>query len=251
MNEAKETLRRYFSQTSNTVHFHGDGVLINKLASVLTDDCCEEYDAPDVYIKNENEVWIIEHFEFDCYKANRKGSSYKREENRVNNNEKKIVPTEEGVYFGDTINADSSYADYVGNVLKGFNNHYKKIEDYKQNLINDGVADEKTTFIVIFLIDDVSPLGTSYIDKEAIWRPIILAHCREFLQVLKNAKLVDGVLAVSSASEQKLIWFIDRNQIDEYLMNSEDYSECRFVDLKPHVVGFKVAIPDSAISPKE
>lgn len=116
MNEAIETLKNYFSKESNIVHFYCDDSFVTHFAEVLSDGVSGEYDVPDLYIKFENELWIIEHFEFDCYKSSRKGSSYKREQSRIDKAEEKIIPTTEGVVFHDTIDAESSYIDYVNNV---------------------------------------------------------------------------------------------------------------------------------------
>ena len=136
-NEAIETLKKYFSEESNTIHFHGDNSFVTHFAEVLFEGISREYEAPDLYIKYGNELWIIEHFEFDCFKSSRKGSTYKREQSRINKIEENIKPTKEGVVFHNTIDANSSYNDYVNNVAKIFNSHYQKIEKYKSNLIND------------------------------------------------------------------------------------------------------------------
>lgn len=242
MNEAIETLKKYFSEESNTIHFHGDNSFVTHFAEVLFEGISREYEAPDLYIKYGNELWIIEHFEFDCFKSSRKGSTYKREQSRINKIEENIKPTKEGVVFHNTIDANSSYNDYVNNVAKIFNSHYQKIEKYKSNLINDKVADENTRFITLFLIDDVSPLGSSYVDEQGKWRAIILAHSKEFLNLLRESPLLNGVLAVSCCSKEKFIWFIDGKQIDEYYLNAEDYSNCKFMNFKPHIVGFKIEL---------
>ena len=247
MNEAVETLKKYLSNEINTVHYHGNDSLVSRFCDVLYYGKTVECDAPDMYIKIDNEIWILEHFEFDCYKANRKGSTYKREKNRIDRAESELEPSEKGVVFHDTIKADSSYVNYIDNVTRSFRSHYEKVEQYKKNLLEEKIADDKTDFKIIFLVDDVSPLGSSYVDERGIWRPIVLSHSKKFLQLLEESPLVDGVLSVSCGNSEKYIWFIDRRQINEYYNNVEDYDSCKFMDFKPHVVGVKIAIPDELI----
>ncbi|MBE5903281.1 MAG: hypothetical protein E7275_03240 [Pseudobutyrivibrio sp.] len=243
MGEAFDTLKKYFSKERNTVHYHGNSILVTKLEDALFRGTIIEFDAPDIYIKLENVVWIIEHFEFDCSHSNRKGSSFKREEYRVANAEEKIVTTEQGALFHDKIKAESSYRYYVDNVTKIFQSHYSKINTYKDNLIRDKIADENTVFKVIFLIDDVSILGSSCIDDDGEWQPIVLACCKEFLGVIEKSYLLDGVLAVSSCDDKGIIWFIDRSQINEYYLNAKDYASYRFMNLTPHVLCYSKVIP--------
>lgn len=105
-------------------------------------------------------------------------------------------------------------------------------------------ANKNSVFKVIFLIEDTSLLGSSYVDKEGIWRPVILAHSKEFLALLGKSPLVDAVVAVSAINESRNSWFIDRTQVEEYLLEAEDYAECRFMVFRPIVIGFKQVIPD-------
>jgi len=243
MSEAIDTLKKYFCEEMNTVHYHGDDAFVTQMADALYRGEIIEYEAPDLYIKLENVVWVLEHFEFDCSRSNRKGSAFKKEESRVIRAEEKIKPTNQGTLFHDKIVAESSYDDYVKNVIKNFKSHYVKIGIYKQNLIKDRIADENTIFKVIFLIDDVSILGASCIDDKGDWIPIILAHCREFLDLLEDSSMVDGVLAFSSCDDKKLIWFIDRYQLKDYSLNAEDYNSFKFMKLMPNVLEYTIAVP--------
>lgn len=247
MSEAIETLQKYLSKDSNTIHYHGDGMLVNHFADVLFNGISHDYESPDMYIVYEDEIWIIEHFEFDCYKRTRKGSSCRVEHSRIDREMDRIIPTEEGTTYHDAINANSSYENYIKNVKMYFEAHYKKVAQYKTNLINHNIAKEGMKFNVMFLIDDISPLGTSYVDEHSVWTVIDLAHSKEFLNIMNSSPDVDCVLATSCCSQEKFIWFIDRKQLDEYYKNIVDYRAGRFLDFTPHVVGSKILIPDSII----
>lgn len=243
MGESFDTLNKYFSEYTNTVHYFGNDILVRQLADALYSGAVIEYEAPDIYLKLDNVVWIIEHFEFDCFRSNRKGSSLKREECRIARAEENIIPTEQGVLFHDRITAESSYCDYINNVKRSFKAHYRKIDTYKHNLINARIADENTIFKVIFLIDDASIFGSSCIDDTNNWSPVVLAHSKEFLEILEKVDSVDGILTGTSVDNEKYIWFIDRCQIDEYYKNVEGYDSFRFMNFVPHVLGYTITIP--------
>lgn len=244
MSEAIETLQKYLSDKTNIIHYYGNDALVKKLFDALYNGTIHDYKAPDMYVKYEKEIWLIEHFEIDCYKHNRKGSAYRIEQNRVDQKFEHVTPSNNGTVFHETIEGTSSYEDYVSNVKNSFLMHYCKIDNYKQSLIDKNIAVENTKFVVMFLIDDVSPLGTSYIDKKGKWRPIFLSNCKEFLDILNNSPNVDCVLSTSCSSREKYIWFIDRNNLDEHYKNAEDYKNGEFVAFKPHVIGGKIIIPN-------
>lgn len=247
MSEAIDTLQKFFSKESNTVHYHGDDKQVKHFADALLNGTIHDYEAPDMYIEYEDEIWIIEHFEFDSFRRTRKGSSCRAEQSRIDREFDGIIATEEGVTYHGTISASSSYDDYIDNVKESFNSHYKKISQYKSNLISDDADKGDSKFLVMFLIDDISPLGTSYVDEKTGWTLIDLAHSKEFLDVMKVSSDVDFVLATACCSDEKFIWFIDREQLDEYYQNVVDYRSGRFLDFKPHVLGGKIAIPDSKL----
>ena len=46
------------------------------------------------------------------------------------------------------------------------------------------------------------------------------------------------------AGSIKVVWFIDRNKVGEYLKESIDYSKMQFIDYEPQVLGFQRLIPN-------
>ena len=76
MDEALKTLMKYFGKSVNaTVHFLGSGNGVKKFAElfpeyILMDERPEDQrDSPDLYVKKDNAVYIIEHFELDCFRS--------------------------------------------------------------------------------------------------------------------------------------------------------------------------------------
>ena len=258
MDEAIKTLMKYFGKSENaTVHFHGSGNGVKKFAElfpdyILKDERPEDQrDSPDLYVKKDNTVYIIEHFEFDCFRSTKKGSKYRVEEARIERGFKKIEPTTDGTISRDTIEAESSYSDYINNVTKLFKSHSNHIPEYIKHLKERSIIKAGDMIKVVFLIEHVSPLGTcAYnLDKGYSGKmvPITLAGSIEFLELMEKDPSVDYVLACSKVDNHDFIWFIDRDEIEEYKKEKIDYANMEFLNWKPNVVCGKIAIPKEAI----
>lgn len=246
-NELLTAINKYFSSDEGTsIKYHGTGAVAKEFADVF--QFGEKFigDAPDMFIRKNDVAFIIEHFEFDCYRATRKGSQNRREQSRIERLEKKLIPTEAGVYFHDKIHGTSSYQDYIENVCRNFNEHYLQINTYKANLKKYGLISDSLAVQVLFLIEDTSPLGSMVVDNSnnsPSIHSICLGACPEFLSLLGNSPDVNCVLACSMIGSTKEVWFIDRNEISEYQKESIDYSKMKFMDYEPQVSGFQFLIP--------
>lgn len=258
MDEAIKTLMKYFGKSENaTVHFHGSGNGVKKFAElfpeyILKDERPEDQrDSPDLYVKIDNTVYIIEHFEFDCFRSTKKGSKYRVEEARIERGFKKIEPTTTGTISRDTIDAVSSYSDYINNVTKLFNNHSGHIPEYINHLKERNIIKPGDMIKVVFLIEDVSPLGTTAYERGEGYSgkmvPITLASSVEFLELMEKDPSVDYVLACSKIDDYDYIWFIDRDEIEEYKKEKIDYGNMEFLNWKPSVVCGKITIPREAL----
>ncbi len=241
--EAIQTLQHYFSGENGTeLHYFGNGIGAKEFANLYQFGERFVGDSLDMLIKSKRVSLIIEHFEFDCYRANHKGSQNKKEQARISRAEQKIAPTESGTLHHDQINGLSSYEFYVNNVCSNFKEHYARIPKYKKNLQAHGLISASEEVKTLFLIDDVSPLGTMTADEHGAM-PVVLACCKEFLDLLSVSDYVDYVLACSSAGSNEYIWFIDRDEIKYYYKEIRDYASMQFLDFTPQVVGFKIIIP--------
>ena len=259
MNEANSTLTRYFGKNdSTTVHYYGSGRGVTQFAELFPEHILDDIrpedkrDSPDLYMKKDNIVYIIEHFEFDCYSSTRKGgSSFRLEEARIEKRIRKVIPTEEGTITRDIIDAKSSYSDYIKNVSALFKKHSRHIPDYIKHLSESNIFKDNDIIKVVFLIEDVSPVGTRAYNRGDGYAgemvPIVLANCAEFLELMKSDTVVDYVIACSSIDRHDIVWFIDREDIQEYLSNAKDYAHMEFMDWKPNVVSAQIAIPQDKL----
>lgn len=252
-NEAYDLLQQIIaSENGLNIHFYGSSTSANKVAQQLQNGDVYLRDAPDLLIKYENDALIVEHFEFDSYHVRRKkGSLGKREISRIDKIGDSIQPTEEGAFFHDQINADTSYSDYLQNVTNVFCKHYNHILMYKENLLKDGLINATTSVKVMFLIEDTTTLGAMALDKKADIHHIFLSHCKPFLDLLKASPDVNYILACSSTSNRYFSWFIDCSQLDAYYEKVVDYENMDFLDFTPQVTGFKILVPEGGNSEKE
>jgi len=249
-NEAVNTLAHYFRNESNTVHFLGadEGVML--FCDLLQNGKTIADDAPDMVLIKDEIAVIVEHFEFDSFQVTRKGSSSRTEQARIEREQSQISANPEGVVYHSKIKANSSYHDYVANVTRGFTDHYKRIAVYKKNLVDKGFLSAAMTTKTLFLIDDVSPIGSIAFDrcgKEQQTVPVVLAQCPEFLQLLECSPNLDYVLCCSSAGSDEFIWFIDLSELPAYVEKQCDYARMQFLGNYPSVVIGKISIPEGDI----
>ena len=253
-NEATRALEHYLRNESNTIHFLGADAGVNLLCEVLQDGRSIPGDAPDLVVIKENSAVIIEHFEFDSFRVTRKGSTSRTEQARIEREQSLMPATPDGVVYHGKIQATSSYSDYIANVSRSFKEHYGRIATYKKNLIECGTITEEMTIKTVFLIDDVSPIGSIAVDystQPSQIVPVILAQSPEFLQLLSDSCDLDYVLCCSSAGSNEYFWFIDLDQLPAYVEKQCDYASMQFLSSHPSVVIGKISIPHGSVGDKE
>lgn len=74
---------RYFGKDGTEMYFWGHGNGVKKFLNFYQYGKMRFGDAPDRVILKNKEALIVEHFEFDCYCANRKGSQLRKEQSRI------------------------------------------------------------------------------------------------------------------------------------------------------------------------
>lgn len=249
MDKEEQTFRKYLAE-GGTIHFHGSAQPCQNYMDFLSQSHFIIRNAPDFVALGEKKAIILEHFEFDCYPVNKKGSQNQQEQARIDRKRKSLPIPKEGLVYQDTIQGQSSYEDYVKNLTRNFKSHYKKIETYKQNILNDGLINSETEIKVAFLIEDVSPLPCSYIDRSngrAQMALIDLAHSPEFLELFEQSPNVDFIISCSTTGKENWVWFIDRTRLPAYQENSIDYKNEEFIPWKPHVVGTAYSFTDEEL----
>ncbi len=247
--EIIRTLRQYFS-VDGKLQYWGDDKTVKALTEMFATAKPYGEEAPDMYFIKGNRVLIIEHFEFDCYHAAKNGSSsFRREEARIKRVFDAVPLTEQRItVMRDVIRGKSSYEDYVKNVRRNFLKHYKKIDKYFEKLKEVGVIREETDVKVMFLIDDVSPLGALVVDNNDKWNEgdtssVQLSCSIEFLNLLTDSPKVDYVISCSTCFSNPMVWFISRNNLSAYYQHSVDYASMRFLSLTPHVIEVRTIVP--------
>ena len=241
-NEAIKTLKQYFRNESNSIEFFGSDVGVNMFIDFLQNGKTIANDAPDMILLKDNMAIIVEHFEFDSSHANRKGSSNRIEEARIDRQIREKMAISNEYIHQDVINASCSYQDYVANVTKGFLHHYNQIENYKQNLINKKIITLDTIVKIMFLIEDVSPIGSIAFGNnngKAQKLPVTLAQCPEFLDLVEQYNQIDYVLCCSYVCDSEYVWFIDCDQIPAYREKQCDYANMRFFNNPICIVEFR------------
>ena len=246
-NEAYKTIKQYFSE-DGVMQYRGNKKTVLALTELFATTKPIFSDAPDLYFRKDNLVLIIEHFEFDCYYAGKKGSSFRREEARIQRALETAPMTGNSLIMHDEIKGKASYEDYIRNLKKSFEEHYARIDTYINNLSDQGIIHDDTDVKVMFLIDDVSPLGAHVIDNSVNWGDnavftIELGCCREFLDLLSASPKVDYALACSSCSNNRLIWFINRHSIRDYYRHAKNYASMTFVPFRTQVISVQILIP--------
>ena len=240
MNREYNVFERYFSnQNYMAFEYCGSPESLDNFWSMYVKGELIEGNAPDMVLVKENEAIIMEHFEFDSFPSNRKGSIRAQEEERIDRVYDRKEATTDGVYFSEAIKSVNSYENYVKNVKKYFLKHYSKVESYKTNLKDRGIIDDNTDLKVMFVIEDKSTLGTIVVDENKQTKLVMLHRSPEFLQMFSECADVDYILFFTSFGEKDYASFIDRNNLTAYFDAALDYKNMRFLAFRPHVTMYK------------
>jgi len=229
------TLNKYF-YSGSSIKFFCKREVANEIAHLFSSRI-QYIDRPDMIVMQDDMCLAVEHFEFDCYKKGRGGSKSKKEQDRIFRSvQQSTVDADKKIY--DEIKGESSYLNYINNVKNAFTNHYLKIPEYKKNLTNKGYINADTKVKFAFLIEDVSPLGSSVFSDDSGLQPVILAFCKEFLELMRRSPNVDYVISCSQINSNKYIWLITNEEINKYEENIINYANLTFIDYKPQVLGY-------------
>jgi len=241
--EVEEALTKYGIYAGTGVTVFSDLGEIYKLCHFFNQGKLVSFERPDAYIKVENEILIIEHFAIDGYDTfNGGGSKLMRNINVLQKEFDKKEASSEGVYMTKPLGVCSSYEGFLANCRTRFDQHYDQIMAYKRHLQERSIADENTKFVVCFLMDEISPLGTLTCDGDKI-HPVCLARSREFLEYFASKKEVDWVISAVNLPDGLKPYFFSQNEIDECKKSVLEYANFQFLSSNPMVTNFKISIP--------
>ena len=162
---------------------------------------------PDGYYILNNDLVMIEHFEFDASAKTEKGSEFKKQIGEVKNKNirEKLLNHEENKNF------------YLKNALSTMQGHYDKFNIYLENLKQDGLFHEGMKIHMVFLIEDSTPVPC-FIKNKKEATPLNLFKISDFLDDFQKMPLLDAA-------------FLSINFItpDVYMITKENYNEYKKV----------------------
>lgn len=140
-----------------------------------------EGDEPDAYSVVGDDVYIIEHFQFNASRENRRGSSLSRKLAEANKNDSESITY---------IETESNAQNYVNNLIKHFENHAKKYDQYKAN-VQKIVGNEKNIKGLFFLIEDITLFGAVEVSE---LQPFKIILTTEFMNIWKQYDCVKCIV---------------------------------------------------------
>jgi len=197
------------------------------------------FDRPDFYSVSYKTIYIYEHFEVDASRASRKkGSRSRIDIERDNHQYEEWIKKNKSTYYGQ-LKTELSFEYYLNNLKINFNNHYKKIEDYKKNIcMKLKINKDEYTFKIVFIIEDKTMFGTAFFDKEKGPKIVFPIFTNEFLDFIKDKFFVDNIIcSVETSGNIKYTWLFSR--IDEAYFRSNAYNllEHKIINLNPISIG--------------
>ena len=173
---------------------------------------CIDFERPDGYCIYKDTLYIFEHFAIDS-SIQDKGSSYMRQKHKSNNLYEQFKDSKKLSNI-QMITVDESLEDYVLNFRKIVGNHYKKIEEYKENvlsIIKDKVFQD---IKIVFVGENPLPLGVRVIRDSSIIEMIPLLY-RNFLYDLLEYEKIDYFLFFNHGLNCDFVTGIDMKYIEQ------------------------------------
>ncbi len=250
-NEFQKCLNKYFYETQdnflNILCPKGnEKISIKHLLKIFNNfNEIKLYDKPDGYIITKKYIYIFEHFEIDATNNSKKGSQSRREENRIDRKFKniKVNKQNEMKTILETYDITISIENLVENFKNICQDHHNKIESYKNNLIKKGIASLDSKFKICFVIEDVTPLGTFYLNnfKRTTLRISNIKECLNFLQ--KNIINVDYYFLLNQYDNEKNRYFFKKSFIKDMKRFAIKQEDIKMINWKPNEVRFEFTVP--------
>lgn len=222
--ELKNLFDKYFSLDGEIIPIGNSREELIKIKDCITKGECER-DCPDGYYKiSDDEILIMEHFCFDSTTI-KKGSESLAELARIQRENNKH----------DIIRCTISMKNYWDNLKENFTKHCSKVENYKMNLIKEGIALENTLFKIAFFIEDVTPLGNINIKTG---KRIYSIFCDKFIDLFEKCLNVDYLFDFSEVDSIKKVLFVNKNNIEALRSNEIKIDKNELIPWKPQVNSF-------------
>lgn len=235
MDELEKCLNKYFADENSKLYIlNGKQSFIDRIMKKIEALNSIQYiDHPDGFIKQRNKIVIIEHFEIDATNKTRKGSQTRIEENRIDNELKainrlnKVVQHQMNIYI--------SAENLTNNFIKLYNKHFQQIENYKTNLTQKGVTNENSKFEICFVIEDITPLGTSYINQEGQRTVFSILDIKECVEAMIKSS-VDYVFICNQYNNDKKITYTQKSWLRQTIKYTVSKEKIKMLNWKPVVL---------------
>ena len=179
------------------------------------------YERPDMYADLDDLVIILEHFEFDASRQNRKGMMGKEEENHLKRRIEQAKP--DGKFYIDCARYDISLEDWQKNFESCFQSHYDRIDVYKRRITDIIGNNEKPIRIGFFVENQFSPIINIFGDIAE------LQYCDtvQFANVILANQNIDFLLFGGYINGKAQIKYIDRVALEIIYDNLIDLQDER------------------------
>lgn len=198
-------------------------------------------DNPDGYLKIGSKIIIIEHFEYDATKNNKKGSETRIEKSRINRKlDDKCYSLDNVKYAHEEMNVTHSTEQLRDNFIKIFSDHNSKINQYKKALIEDDIIDDNDEVIFMFCCEDKTIFGCLGIEDQIYSFNIL--NIKECLDVILESK-IDYLLLCNSYQNRKEMKLAP---VSKQLLEISAYSlasEIKMIDFKPKMYTARINLP--------
>ncbi|MCX8075274.1 MAG: hypothetical protein N2749_06805 [Clostridia bacterium] len=243
--ELYKIVSKYFSNEINYMNVYGD---IKQEEIVKMFKSLYSYERPDFFSIYDNKLIGIEHFEFDSYKKNTKGSDYRKKEALINKEvdkaNKQLKVNNDMIMLHNEIVNTSSAESYINNLYTVFNSHYEKIAEYENNFKTD-VNFKNMEIEIWFFIEDVTPLGNFYINDNDKICFFDIIHIKQFIELLAKSPNVKGIIGTSFNGKEDKISIIKNNSETLKVLKSEcvDIETKKLQAFNPQLLDYTLIIP--------
>lgn len=244
MNELEKIISKYLSKDGTGITYSNfNQEEVNKLFQNM-----KPYERPDILSIYDNKIVAIEHFEFDSYRNNKKGSNYKIQENIIEQKMQTAIKsqiTDKGeLILHDQIENTSSLARYYDNFKKVLLSHIDNIPEYKEHIIQD--FGDKKEIEFWFFAEDVTPLGSYYYRRTNNSPSLLLPFSKDNIEIFKSHREIKGfIFGIYAMNEYKLVLMYNDAETLKNLEKNEYFKveESEFMSFNPQTTGFAYLIP--------
>lgn len=164
---------------------------------------------PDAIAENGTTLLLLEHFQFDNSRLNKKGSLQNQTAAKTDRELNNLLTDKEFAIVNESVEKCGLY--YIENFRKQFDSHVKNIDSYKLE-IQEESKKKYDKCLMGFIIEDSSPLGSVYFDGGL--KCVDLVYSKEFLDVFEQTPQLDFVIfAMTGNEDNRILSFISQNTI--------------------------------------